>query len=295
VAHSEVRRVVVGSPHGELDLNALRLGPAGGGAFRLTQGEPQSAWRDFAAGAVMVSEPLAWRLGLKGGGVLALDTAAGVQEFPIAGIYREYGNERGEVMIERGTYQRQWGDDSIGGVGLYLAPGTDLAATLEQLQAVTTGRQGLLIRSNADIRTLSMNIFERTFVITRVLYWLAAGVAALGLVSALLAWQLERARELALLRSLGVTPGGGAALVIGQTLFMAVAAFLAAVPAGLLTALVLTRVINRRAFGWQIDLHLGAPQFLNALVLALAAALAAALYPAWRSATAPLAAHLREE
>ena len=104
-----------------------------------------------------------------------------------------------------------------------------------------------------------MSIFERTFVITRVLYWLAAGVAAIGLVSALLAWELERARELALLRTLGVTPGGSALLVIAQTLFMGVAAFLAAVPAGLLTALVLTEVINRRAFGWHIDLHLPAP------------------------------------
>jgi len=140
-----------------------------------------------------------------------------------------------------------------------------------------------------------MRIFERTFVITRVLYWLAAAVAAVGLVSALLAWELERARELALLRALGLTPRGTALLIVGQTAFMGLAALLAAVPAGLLTALVLTDVINRRAFGWQIDLHLRLPQFSNALWLALAAALAAALYPAWRSAQAPLARGLREE
>ena len=57
----------------------------------------------------------------------------------------------------------------------------------------------------------------------------------------------------------------------------------------------LTEVINRRAFGWQIDLHLRVAQFSNALWLALAAALAAGLYPAWRSARAPLASGLREE
>ncbi len=48
-AHSEARRAVVGSPYGELDVNALRLGPAGGG-FPLTAGEPRVAWRAFAAG-----------------------------------------------------------------------------------------------------------------------------------------------------------------------------------------------------------------------------------------------------
>ncbi len=294
-AHSEARRSVVRSAYGELDLNALRLGPAGGEAFRLTQGEPRAAWAAFGAGAVLISEPLAWRLGLNRGATLTLTTPAGPRGFPVAGVYREYGNDRGEVLIELGTYQQLWRDTAIGALGLYLAPGADLPATLARLRAAAAHRQDLFIRSNADIRELSMQIFERTFVITRVLYWLAAGVAAIGLVSALFAWELERARELALLRTLGATPRATAALILGQTLFMGLAAYLAAIPAGVLTALLLTRVINRRAFGWQIDLHLSAPQFLNALVLALSAALAAGLYPAWRSARAPLAAGLRAE
>ena len=72
-------------------------------------------------------------------------------------------------------------------------------------------------------------------------------------------------------------------------------ALVAAIPAGLLTALVLIDVINRRAFGWQIDLHVTAAQFTNALVLALVAALLAGVYPAWRVARAPIAGEIREE
>ena len=166
---------------------------------------------------------------------------------------------------------------------------------LAALRAAARGRQTLFIRSNAELRELSLRIFDRTFVITRVLYWLAAGVAAIGLVSALLAWELERARQLAILRALGVTPAGAAGLILAQTLFMALAALAAAIPAGLLTALVLTEVINRRAFGWQIDLHLDAAQFGAAFALALGAAALAALYPAWRSARGALAPYLREE
>src|SRR5258708_35598935 len=112
-----------------------------------------------------------------------------------------------------------------------------------------------------------MRIFERTFVITRVLYLLAAGVAAVGLVSALLAWELERSRELAILRALGLTPRGTALLVLAQTTFMGVAALLAAIPAGLLTALGLTGVINRPAFGWPIHRHLTPRPFPDALRL----------------------------
>jgi len=294
-AHSEGRRVTVAASAGPVDLNAVRLVPASYPGFRFTRGDPQRAWPQFRQGAVLISEPLAWRLSLGVGDTLTLETASGLRPFNVAGIYREYGNDRGEVLMDLGHYQSWWQDPGIAALGLYLSPGTTTTQAVQALREAAHGRQALLIRSNADIRALSMRIFERTFVITRVLYWLAAGVAALGLLSALLAWELERSRELALLRSLGLTPGASAVLIIAQTTFMGVAALLAAVPAGVLTALVLTEVINRRAFGWEIGLHLRAAQFSQALLLALAAALAAAFYPAWRSARLPIAAGLREE
>ncbi len=294
-AHSEGRRVTVASAAGPVDLNAVSLAPPSYAGFRFTAGDPSHAWKEFALGAVLISEPLAWRLSLSPGSSLTLITAAGARAFAVAGVYREYGNDRGEVLIDLPEYRRWWGDDAIAGLGLYLAPGVTGERVIGALRAAVGTRQALLVRSNAAIRELSMRIFERTFVITRVLYWLAAGVAAVGLLSALLAWELERARELALLRTLGLTPAATAALVLAQTLFMGLVALLAAIPAGLLTALTLTEVINRRAFGWRIDLHLTLEQFTNALWLALAAALAAGVYPAWRSARAALASGLREE
>jgi len=253
------------------------------------------AWGEFVRGAILISEPLAWRLSLAPRDTLSLITAYGPHTFSVAGVYREYGNDRGEVLIDLRHYRRWWQEDGIAALGIYLAPGVAAAQAVHALRAAAQGRQALLIRSNADIRALSMRSFERTCVITRVLYWLAAGVAAVGLLSALLAWELARARELALLRTLGLTPVGSALLVMGQTTFMGLAALLAALPAGLLTALVLVDVINRRAFGWQIELHLRPAQFSNALWLALAAALAAGVYPAWRCARLALAGGLREE
>jgi len=294
-AHSAGRRVSVDSARGPLELNAVDLVPPSYPGFRFTRGDPRRAWPQFARGAILISEPLAWRLSLAPGDALTLITASGARAFTVAGVYREYGNERGEVLMQRGQYQRLWHDDGVAALGLYLAAGVSAADTAAALRRAAHGRQALLIRSNAEIRDLSMRIFERTFVITRVLYWLAAGVAAVALVSALLAWQLERTRELALLRALGLTPGGSARLIVAQSALMGLAALLAAIPAGLLTALVLTDVINRRAFGWQIALHLGVAQFSNALWLALAAALSASLYPAWRSAHLALATGLREE
>jgi putative ABC transport system permease protein len=78
-AHSEARHAVVGSPRGAIELNALRLVPGSAAAFRLTQREAGPAWQQFRDGAILVSEPLAWRLGLSAGQSLVLDTEAGAR------------------------------------------------------------------------------------------------------------------------------------------------------------------------------------------------------------------------
>jgi putative ABC transport system permease protein len=292
-SYTESRIVEMHTPSGLLQLDALVPGKSTD--LRLTDGTAADLRKELDQGVVMLSEPLAWRLQLKRGDSLTLPTAGGPRQFRIGGVYREYGTGPGNVLMSLQEYRRLWNDDSITGIGLSLSPGVHPAQMIADLHAATRGRQALFIRSNADLRELSMSIFDRTFVITRVLNWLAAGVAAVGLVSSLLAWELERSHEMAILRSLGLTPAGTAVLIEAQTGFMGIAALLAAIPAGLLTAIVLTDVINRRAFGWQIDLHLSTTQLTNALWLSLAAALAAGLYPAWRIARAPIAADIREE
>jgi putative ABC transport system permease protein len=294
-AHSESRRVRVTSNAGQVALDALTLAPASFAGFQITAGDPAKLWRAWERGALLISEPLAWRLQLHVGEQLTLMSAQGPHAFAIAGIYREYGNDRGTALMNRAVYASLWQDDALSALGLYLAAGVSPARLTAELYAAASGRQALLIRSNAQLRELSMSIFERTFVITRVLYWLTAGVAALSLVSALLAWQLERARELALLRVLGATPRAVALLIAAQSSFMGLAALLIAMPAGVLTGIMLLEVVNRRAFGWHIDLHVHSPAFLGATCVSLTAALAAGLYPAWVSARANLAAGIREE
>jgi putative ABC transport system permease protein len=292
---SASRRVGVASAAGPLTLDAVTLGPASRAGIPIVAGDPVRAWRQFDQGAIFVAEPLAFRLRLAPGSHLTLTTTSGERDFEVAAVYREYGNDRGAALLERSFYRRWWGDDAVTSLGLDLKPGTSAAAVLPELRRAARGRQALLIGSNAELRALSLTIFDRTFVITRVLNWLAAGVAAIGLVSALMAWELERAHDRAVLRALGLTPRGGAALIEAQTGFMGLVALAAAIPAGIASAVLLVEVINRRAFGWRIELHLHAAQLLNALALAMVAALAAGLYPAWRTARGAIAGGMREE
>jgi putative ABC transport system permease protein len=293
--HTESRRVIVDSDRGPIRVDALRVVAASREALPLTIGDSATTWAKFEQGGVIVSEPLAWHLQLNVGDRLKLHTADGERPFEVAGVYREYGNDQGSMLMNRAVYSRLWHDDAVTAIGIYLKPGTDPPTAKTLVREALRHRQSLAMTSNYEVRAISMRIFERTFVITRVLYWLTAGVAAIGLISALLAWELERSRELAIVRALGLTPRGAGGLIEVQTGFMGFVAFLAAIPAGVLTAVLLITVINRRAFGWQIDFHITAQQFVNAFAVAMIAALVAGLYPAWRMSRAPLASDIREE
>ena len=115
------------------------------------------------------------------------------------------------------------------------------------------------------------------------------------MLSALLSIELERGRELAILRALGFTPRELTATLLAQTGLLGAAAGLAAVPIGTVLAALLVHVINRRSFGWTMDFvfSFGAPA--AGLLLAVGAALLAGIYPALRSARGGLAVALREE
>jgi len=76
---------------------------------------------------------------------------------------------------------------------------------------------------------------------------------------------------------------------------MGLAAGLLSLPIGLLLAAIMVYVINRRSFGWTLVLEIPPGVLLEALGLALGAALLAGLYPAWTMSRVSPAEALREE
>jgi putative ABC transport system permease protein len=215
---------------------------------------------------------------------------------PVAGIFFDYRSDQGLIVMHRRLYDRLWRDHSSTSLGLYLNPGADVKAVRAEVdRRLAEIRQPLTVRSNREIRDASLETFERTFAITQVLRLLAVGVAFIGIVSALMALQAERGRELAVLRATGLTPRQTGALVLIQTAFMGLMAGVLAIPLGLAVAVALVRVINLKSFGWTMDLSVSLSPLVVAVLLSLLAALLAGWYPARLAMRTQPAAALREE
>jgi putative ABC transport system permease protein len=290
------RSVVFPSQYGETRLVAVDLHPSGDAAYRWVEGEdasPLAALR--RGGAVIVSEPFAFRHAVGVGSTVRLPTPQGERGFEVAGVFYDYGSDRGVVMMSLAAYRSIWGDSAVTSMGIFLRPGVDAGEAAEALRTRLTGASPVLVRSNRDLREGSLAVFDRTFEITRVLRLLALVVAFVGVVGALMALQLERGRELAVLRATGVTPAQVWLLVTAQTGLMGLSAGLLSLPLGALLAVLMTHVVNRRSFGWTLELAFPPGVLLQALALSLGAALLAGVYPAVRMSRTPPAAALRGE
>jgi putative ABC transport system permease protein len=163
-----------------------------------------------------------------------------------------------------------------------LQPDQSVDETVRELRSRLAAIQGVIVRPNAALRGDALVVFDRAFAITGALQLLAAIVAFIGVLAALLSLQLERAREMGLMRAVGLTVQQLRGLVFLETGLMGGVAGLLAMPTGLALAIVLIFIINRRSFGWTMQLFADPRVFLQALALAVIAALLAGVYPAIR-------------
>lgn len=289
-----VSRMTLESPSGFTELFVMRIPRESFDAFRFREGDARDAWEALHRGSVIVSDPYAYRHGIRKGGTVRLRTDRGEREFPVAGVYYDYSSDQGLVGILGETYERYWIDRSVDSIGIRVSPGTPVETAIGRIRGVA-GDRPVLIRSTRSLREASLRVFDRTFAVTNVLRSLTLLIAFVGVLNALMAIQMERSREHAVLRAIGLTPRQTWGLVTGESAILGTVAGILAVPLGAAQALVLIRFINRRSFGWTMQTFVDPWVLLHAVALALAASLLAGLYPAIRLARSSPARALQEE
>lgn len=225
---------------------------------------------------------------------LTLSTDEGAYNFPVLGIYQDFSSVQGVVLIGLDVYSRLWNDPSISNLAAYITEGYAEDEVQQNLQEALAGT-GLLVQSNRELRESALEIFDRTFAITSALNLLATIVAFIGILSALMALQIERRREIGIMRANGLTRGQLFKLTFWETGIMGTIAGVVAMPVGLVLAIVLIYIINLRSFGWSLTLNLRPEFFLQAFAVAIVAALLAGIYPAWKASSIQPVEAIRSE
>ncbi|HJV90492.1 MAG TPA: ABC transporter permease [Holophagaceae bacterium] len=257
-------------------------------------GDPTQVMLDVAASglatpAAIASETFSRRFGLRVGDVLPLPSPQGPVAVTLRGIYADYGNERGSILVDRRLLEARWGETRFASLAVYLRPGRDPEAVAARWQRRWPGLQ---IRSNAGLRAQVSQVFHQTFALTYALEIVGLGVAVAGLVQALLGLAMQRRGELHTLRALGATHGEITRILLGEGLGLALAGLAGGIGLGLILAQILVRVLNPQVFGWTLQYAVDVPflallagtTLLGALVALLPASRWASRIPADRAA-----------
>ncbi|MCL1062033.1 FtsX-like permease family protein [Shewanella benthica] len=245
----------------------------------------------FANKLVLISEPLAIKLNLGLGDGIDLQ-ALPDNHFTVGGVFYDYGNPYGEVIISPETWQANGFPDTPMSLAINVTGDTDkFKQELQQAFSIPDA----MIFSQEKIKQQAIIMFKRTFSITQVLNTLTLLVAAIGLFSACFMLTQARMAPMARLYTMGVNRRQLTTLVFGQMLIIVLFTCLVALPTGAILGYLLINKITLQAFGWSIAMEWDWFAYGQVVLLALVSSLLAVAFPLYMQTKQPLISSLQRE
>jgi putative ABC transport system permease protein len=211
---------------------------------------PPKDWWQTGDDLVLINESLSTRLGCAVGSQLSLPTAVGPRQIKVAGIYADYGNERGSVLIPAERFERWFGHRDAWRVALMLQEGVDAETFRNRLQERFPA---ISVFTQDHLRSEALRIFRQTFAVTYALEAVGVVVAVAGLGLALAGLMLDRRPDLSTLRAMGFSARDLARACALEGLGLGLAGVIAGAASGLWLGWLLIARVNKQAFGWTLS------------------------------------------
>jgi putative ABC transport system permease protein len=163
-----------------------------------------------------------------------------------------------------------------------LAPGADYFTVEQALKDGVGKSRHLDITNSEEFRAQIRQAFDQFFALFDTTVVMAILVGALGVVNTLTMSILERAREIGMLRSVGMTRWQVVWMILAEAAAMGIIAALMGVGAGLALTAVMVKGMSVNT-GWSLSYVFPTAPLLASIAITLVVSQVAALYPTWRA------------
>lgn len=256
------------------------------GRLAAVRGDPQAIAAAVARGEVAVSDRFSRRFGIAEGDSVTLDTPKGPRSFRVAGLIRDYSGPAGSINLDTSVFDALW--PRLGSRDLVLWTDGDPAPVISEIRRRVGDAQTLFFAYGDDLAHFASHLLRRfqaillsVAILTAVLGGIAIWNLMLGAVSA-------RARELALLRTIGATQRQVRTITLLDALLLAVFGGVGGIALGVCSSYPVVSEVMADAVGWSLDFSIAPLQIALLVVGLLAAAMLASLYPARLAARVPM-------
>ncbi|MDX6431528.1 MAG: putative transport system permease protein [Streptosporangiaceae bacterium] len=186
---------------------------------------------DLAPGTVALEESEAKSLGVGVGRELSLTTGAGTLPLKVAGIFS--GNSPApSVTITETDFDRAFGAKDDKTIAVMVRKGASADASRQVIDQVTKAYPMVKVASLTDLKDQYTKALNQLFVLVGALLGLAIIISLIGIANTLTLSVVERTRESALLRALGLTKRGLRWMLSLEAVIMAVIGALLGVALG---------------------------------------------------------------
>jgi len=199
----------------------------------------------------------------------------------VAGVWRDYARQHGSVLLDWDDLSRLSGTPEATEAALWLAPQASTERTLQAWRQVAQARgwsSTLEVVSTNALRTRSLEIFDRSFAITRWLQLVAVAIGLFGVAATYSAHLLARGTEMGVLTHLGVTRRQQWQLLLAESVLWSALGVVFGLLLGLAISVVLVYGVNPQSFQWSMDMHV---PWATLVVLAAGVLISCTLTCAW--------------
>ena len=229
------------------------------------------------------------------GDSIQLDIQGHSHSFQIAAIWRDYGYQYGRILMDYERYQELSGTSNFNGIGVLTESHVSSAQLRTLLKQQLPERLYLELVSSAEIKAISIKIFDRTFAITYVLVFIAGVVGLFSVINTLAMQSRERLAEFGMLRHLGMNSFAVANCMALESMLLMAVGVVAGTLLGLGISVILIQVVNAQSFHWTIDTYFPVYQLVLFVVGWVVSSWVAGIIFGWQTARHDPVAAVRSE
>jgi putative ABC transport system permease protein len=263
--------------------------------FSEDQDKADELLADFAAGdAVFIAGNIQQIYGLKRGDTLRIRTARGEQDFRVAGIVMDIFQGGRSIIGSWEDMRKYFGQNNATFFIAGLEPGANPKTVEQALKDGIAKSRHLSIQSGDEWRGELRRQSGQFFLLFDAIIVVAVIVGALGVVNTMTMSILERAREIGMLRSVGMTRTQVTWMVLAEAATMGIIAALFGVGAGLGLSVVMVAGMSQGT-GWNITYEFPTVPLYVSIAIALVVSQVAAIYPTWRAVNTVVVESVKSE
>ena len=204
------------------------------------------------------------------------------------GVYVDYSSDVGSVLIDRALYKKYWRDELVDAFDLWLEPGADINAVIEQIKVQFGEKYRLFVSTHRELKDAVVRIMEQSFVVNYAVEIVAVVVAIFSVINTLLASILDRTRELGVLRAIGATQGQVRRIIVMEAGWMGVLGAVLGLFAGSIMAYHHVVYNTKILTGWTFQFFYPYGIAAMTVLLSVGLCLIAAYWPAKQAAATPI-------